>query len=384
MTVSLASLLVQETKAAIYAAALQVATDLGLDTTSWRAGDPTRSTYHILSNVLESFESIIVLFIGSGFLDYATGAWLTLLAEQLFNVTRTEASFATVTDYLLTNSGGGEYTLDAGDLTVKNSVSGATYHNTTGGTLTSSGTLEVDLIADVAGSDGSSAVGEIDELVTTLLGVTGSNPNACVGVDEESDAELRVRCRNKVAALSPDGPADAYAYVALTPDLTGTSGPTRVRVFGESDTGVVTVYVADADGNVSSDDRDAVEEAILTWATPLCITPVVTSATGVNVPVTYTVRIYRSVNLTEAEVEDAIADALAELFATRPIGGDIPEGDTTGSLYVSNIIGAIRDVFPDDIFSVTVSAPAADVALANNEVAILSTITPTVLFADAP
>lgn len=384
MSVSLATLLVRETKAAIYAAALQVATDLGLETESWRAGDPTRSTYHILSNVLESFETIIALFIASGFLDYATGSWLTLLAAQLFNVTRTEASFATVTDYLLTNAGGGEYPLDVGDLTVKNSVSGATYHNTTGGTLTGGGTLEVDLVADVAGSDGSSAPGEIDELVTTLLGVTGTNPTACVGVDEESDAELRVRCRNKVASLSPDGPADAYAYVALTPELTGTSGPTRVRVFSESDTGLVQVYLADDDGAVTGGDVDAVVAALLEWATPLAITVEVYSAVAVPVPVTYTARIYRSVNLTEAEVEEAIEGALSELFATRPIGGDIPEGDTTGKVYVSNIIGAIRDVFPDDIFSVTVAAPSADVALDNDEVAVLGTVTATIEFADAP
>lgn len=381
---SLASLLVQETKDAIYDRAIAIADLLGLPTSSWQAGDPTRSLYHVVSEILATLESVAVGFISSGFLDYASGDWLTLLAEQQFNVERTEATYATTT-VTLTNAGGGVYTLEAGDVTVKNSSTGATYHSTSGGTLVAGGTLDIDVVADVAGSDlGSAGAGEIDDLVTTLLGVTVSNDTAAVGIDAESDASLRQRCRDKLGSLSPDGPAAAYSYVARASDLTGVSTVTRVRVYSDNDTGGVTVYLASASGAVSSEDVTAVTTALATYATPLCVTLTVASASEVSVPVTYQLWIYRSVNKTSAEVQAAVLEALEDLFATRPIGGDIIPPATTGKLYQSLIVSAIRGVFPDHAFRVSVSAPAGDTSLTNSQVAALGSVTPTVTFIDTP
>ncbi len=67
MTTSLASLLVQQTKTQIYEYALSIATDLGLPVTSWQAGDPTRSLYHLESELLATLETVVVGFISSGF-----------------------------------------------------------------------------------------------------------------------------------------------------------------------------------------------------------------------------------------------------------------------------------------------------------------------------
>ena len=103
---TLTDMLTTETKAAIYARGLAVAQALGLNVTSWVAGDPTRSLYHFLSNILETLEIQVAGYVSSGFLDYATGNWLTLLAEQLYGVTRTEATYASTT-VRLTNGGGG-------------------------------------------------------------------------------------------------------------------------------------------------------------------------------------------------------------------------------------------------------------------------------------
>ncbi len=382
---NLAQLLLAETKAVIYATALDIAAALGVPTSTWAAGDPTRSLYHIVSQGLESLEQVVALFCASGFLDYATGDWLTLLAAQVFGVARIEATFATCT-CTLTNAGGGSYTFEAGDITAKATVSGKTYRNTgtVPITLGPLGTVNTAFQADEPGSEASAGIGEIDDLVTTFLGVTISNTTVATGLDAESDASLRTRCRDKVASLSPNGPADAYSYVSRNPDLTSTSNITRVRVFPDSDTGIVLVYLASPTGVVTSDDRDDAEAAILTWATPLCITPTVLSATASTVNVTYNARVYRSVNKTDTEVKDAIEDALGELFATRPIGGDILDGDPTGKLYISLIIAAIRATFPDQIFHVTVSSPASDVALANNAVAELGLVTGTITFANDP
>lgn len=378
MTLSLASLLLQQTKQEIYDYALGIATALGLPVSTWQAGDPTRSLYHLEAEILSSLEEVVVGYIKSGFLDYATGTWLKVLAEQVFGVTVDDATYATTT-VTLTNGGGGLYVIEPGDLTLKNSTTGVTYHNTTRGTLAPGPrtTLDITVVADVAGSDGSAGATEIDAMVTTLLGVTCSNATAAVGVDEQDESVTRQQCRDKLDSLSPSGAKGAYAYVARNSDLTGTNGITRVRVYDSSTTGDVTVYLAGPSGAVSSADRTLVEDAILEWATPLCITPTVTSASNVTVAVTYELWVYKSVNKTAAEIEAAVETALEDMFASRSIGGDIVAPATTGKLYLSLIESTIRSVYPQ-AFRVSVSAPAGDTSLANNEVAVLGTVTPTI------
>jgi hypothetical protein len=376
--IQLESLLIEEDKAAIYDKAIEIATDLGLPVSSWQAGDPTRSLYHIEAELLASLESVVANFIRSGFLDYAKDDWLKVLADQVFGVTVPGAAYAT-TNVVLTNSGGGLYTIDAGDLTLKNSTSGKTYRNTTGGVLASGPgtTLTITVEAEEAGSESSAAVGEIDELVTGLLGVTCTNPTTAIGVDEQDESVTRSQCRDKLDSLSPNGPKGAYSYVARNSELTGTSVVTRVRVYSDSDTGDVTVYLAGADGAILEADRALVEDAILEWATPLCITPTVLSATNVTVPVTYELWIYKSANKTAAEVEEDIEAALEDMFSSRPIGGDIIAPATTGALYHSMIESTIRSTFPQ-AFRVTLSSPSGDTALTNGQVAALGSVTGTV------
>ena len=376
MTVSLASLLVQSTKAVIYDLGLSVATSLSLPVTTWGAGDPTRSTYHFVAEILAAVEEKVALYIAAGFLDYAEDDWLILLAEQVYGVVVPEATQGTCS-VTLTNASGAVYVFDAGDITFKNSSTDKTYKNTTGGTLSALSTLVVDVEADEAGSESNAAIGEIDELVTTYLGVTCTNTTACVGTDRPTDPEIRDLCREKLASLSPNGPADAYSYVAKNADLTGVTGITRTRVFGESDTGDVTVYLAGPAGAVTGPEATAATDAITTWATPLCITPTVASATNAVVSVTYELWLYSSVNKSQAEVESAVEAALLALLRTRPIGGDIKPPATTGKIYVSLIRAAIRATFPDHVFDVVVTVPAADVDLTNIQVATLGAVTAT-------
>ena len=376
--VPLASLLVQETKSAILTTLLGVAKSIGLPVDSWQAGDPTRTLFSAEAEALSTLEGVVVGFIASGFLDYATGIWLKILAQQVYGVTVPEASYATTT-VRLTNTGGGYYPeIDPNDLSFKNLVSGKTYHNTTGGTLASGPGTYLDLVveADDAGSAGSAAAGEIGTLVTTLLGVTCSNALPAVGTDEQSEDTTRQQCRDKLGSFSPNGPKEAYSYVSRNTALTGTSAISRVRVFSASDTGDVTVYLASASGGALEVDRALVEAAVLKWATPLCITPTVLAAVNVVVPISYELWVYKSVNLTADQVAVAVNAALQQLFATRPIGGDIIP-PASGSMYRSLILSTIRGVFPQ-AFRALVSTPAADVVLANNQVATLGIVTPLV------
>jgi len=382
---ALTTLLYEATKAEIYAKALEVADTLGLPVTSWSPGDPTRSLYHVLSEELETVEEIVSNYVASGFLDWATGDWLTLLANQVFRAERTAATYATTT-VTLTNGGGGYFGgIEAGDITFKNSLTGATYTNTSGGDLLSGPgtTLDVTVVADEAGSDGSAGATEIDTLVTTYNGVTCSNATAATGVDEESDAALRIRCRAKLGSLSPNGPADAYDYVATTSELTGTTNVTRSRTDGDSTTGDVDVYLAGPSGAVAGPDVTLVESAILTYATPQCITPNVVSATAVSIAVTYQLWLYEAVGETTATIKVAVAAALAALFAAEPIGGDIIT-TPPGSFYKELIEATILKVYPNHAFRVSVAAPAGDTSLTISQVATLGTVTPTVTLVSDP
>lgn len=388
----LADLLVQETKTAIYDRGIAVAQSLGLPVTSWQPGDPTRSLYHYLAEILEALEDICVTYISAGFLDWAveraeeTGdsRLLVLLAKQVYDVDAIEATYAETT-VTLTNNGGGNYDIEAGDLTFLNTSTGKTYRNVDGGTLTPgpATTLSLTVVADEAGSDSNAAPAEIDDLVTTLLEVTVSNPTAAVGVDAEEPAALAERCRLKLGALSPNGPRDAYNYVARTPELTGTSNVTRSRSIGDSATGDVALYLAGPDGAVAGGDVTLVEAAITKYATPLCITPTVQSASNVAIAVTYQIWLYNSVNKTTGEVQAAISAALLELFRARPIGGDVI-APASGKIYQSLILAAIRGVFPEHTFRVSVAAPAGDTTLTTSQVATLGTVTPTVTFVEDP
>lgn len=457
MALSLSSLLTVQTKAVIYELGLSVATALGLPVTSWSAGDPTRSTYHFLSEIGETFEEIGGAFIGAGFLDEAEGAHLVYFAEQQYGVEVPEATYATC-ELLLVNTGGNVYNEDENDVTVSNPETGATYRNTaaivlssviettiagasdgdtlpqatitvvstadfpssgsfvvgeiigddfttapavvtytgkTGTTFTGCsggdgfllqsdyavhGSFDVVTVeAEEAGSDGSSSIGEINSLTTALLGVVVYNTSAAVGADAPSDDEVRDLCRESLAAKSPNGPKDAYSYF-IKQVVSGA----RVRTYPDSDTGDVLVYVAGPAGAITSDERDDAEEAVLAYATPLCITPTVASATAVPVAVTYTLWLYSSVSQTATEVQGAVEEALETMLAARPIGGDIIPPATTGAIYQSMIVSTIRNVYPNHVFRVTVATPAGDTALTNTQVATLGTITATINFVADP
>ena len=378
---SLLSMLVTEAKSAIYARGLAVAAWLGINTTSWAPGDPTRSLYWYLAEVLSALEVIVAGYVSSGFLDYAADDWLTILAKQVFNVDRVLATYAG-TPVTLTNSAGGLFTIAAGDVMVKNSINGATYTNTSGGTLASGSvgsptTLTLDFTADVAGASGSSAAGGIDTLVTGMLGVACSNAAAALGLDAELDEPLRERCRAKLGMLSPNGPADAYNFVVRSSALTGVTDITRSRTIADSTTGDVTVYVAGPSGAVAGASVTAAQAAVLQYATPQCVTPTVVNCTALAVIVIADVWVYASVGQTAAAIQTQIAADLVTMFAARPIGGDIIPPATTGSLYQSLIAGTIRGSFAADTFRVSMTSPSGDTAMAINQVAELSG-TPTI------
>lgn len=387
MSFSILTLFTPETATRILNTGLALAQIVGLPVTSWRTGDPTRALYKFLATKLAAVDLTVANLARSAVLsvlakaaetDSAALAWLKIVALEQWGVTVVEATFATSAagaGVVLENTGGGNYPIAPGDITFKSTNTNKTYHNTTGGTLAPGPgtTLLLEFVADEAGSDSTVAADEIDEMVTTKLGVVIQSSAAAVGLDEESPQSVHQRCKDSLAALSPNGPEDVYRYVALNAALTGITSVTRAESVG-NENGTVTVYIANASGGASGGEVTAVQTAIDKWATPNCVTATVGAASGVTVPLAADVAYAGS--LSDAEFETAVASGYAAALAALRIGGAaLTSGDRGVALDL--IVTTIRAI--DGVTAVTLTDPTEPVELTPNQVAVPGTVDITVV-----
>lgn len=350
---------------------LGVAEDLSLPIEAWQPESVGREILEITAQKVSDQSATGAVAAAGGLLDYAEGDWLTLSADQIYEVERVEATFATGT-LRLTNTSAIAYVLAAGDIRAAHDDTGQTYTSTTGGTLNPSDTLDLTMVADEPGSDSNAAVGDITTLVTPLFGVTAANTTVFVGVDEETDAQLVTRARESMAKASPNGPADAYNYYAKTATRSadGTSiGVTRTNIFQGDLT--ITVYVADASGPIALADLDEVNTYIQENVVPTGYTVTVANATAVPVAVTATVYLTPGSSLSSSDIQTAVEERLIAYFANAPVGGYVVTG---GFIFTSAIVGEIFQAAPADIIKVELALPLTDVPLISSEVATLTTV----------
>lgn len=317
--ISVWSLIIRQTAADFYAAALELAETVGLPVTTWRTGDPTRTMFRADANAFETLDGVHAQLAASAFLETATGDWLTLRAKDVYGVERQEATFATAS-VTLANAGGGLYELAPGGLIVKNATTDATFTNQATVTINPlAASTVVSVVAQEAGVGGNSAVNEIDTVVSpALTGVSITASAVAVGgADEQSDEDLRTQCLATLGSLSPAGPADAYEYVAGNAELTGVAGVTRRTASGDNATGTVTVYVATTTTALDAPSVAAIQAAVDRWATPLAVLATVQS--GVAVPINV------QLNLTpnRPEMQAVVENALAAYFASVDFGGQV-------------------------------------------------------------
>jgi hypothetical protein len=362
MTASVVDLLVVRTAATLLARGYEIFASEGVDTSNWRVLAPTRILLKFLATMLGDNAALQAYFVRSGFLSQATGAWLKVLAWEVYGVDAPEATHAAPTVTLM-NAGGGRYFPAAGDLTVKSAVSGQTYHSTDAVALVPGGPYVVSFVADAGGSEGSVGANEIDTMVTTLLGVSIVSSTAAVGTDEPSPEDIRTLCRATLGALSPNGPPDAYDYVARTIALSGTPEVTRTRVIHDSDTGDVIAYLGGTGGGVSSTAVALVQTAFERWAAPLCITPEAVTGVGLAVDVTAIV----TGDGIPATYVDAATAAVSALIAAATTG-------VTRTMLIGALTSAATALGATNI-EVGILAPAASIVLADDEFAIEGTIT---------
>lgn len=356
---------VDDAEASIYATLEMV----GVTTTNWKPGAVVRTLIAIVALLVSALSVLCVTVAKAGFLDLSSGGWLTLVARYVYGVERQLATFASGS-IVVNNTGGGNYGPFApGALQFLAPSTKKIYVNSASVTIPAlTSGISVGVVAVESGTGSNALPGDITALQTPLNGVAITSPSAVLGLDEEDDPTLILRCKEKLGALSPNGPRDAYAFFARAAVRQDGSaiGVKRVQITNDTN-GNVNIYVATAAGAVPgiitdpTTDLGAIQAALLLNATPLGVTPRAISATPIVIPITYSVFLYNTSGLTEQQIKDKIAAALVAMIPTQPIGGNvIPPSD--GVIYIDQIKAAIAGAVAE-IFHVVVVLPAADVVI---------------------
>jgi hypothetical protein len=362
----------------------------GVTTTLWKPGAVVRTIIAIVAVILHALSVLVSNIARSGFLSLASATWLRLKALYDYNEEFQAATFAAGTVYV-SNSSGGVYLLDADDLEVASSLTGKSYRNTASVTINAlASNVAVSVQAVEAGAASSALPGEVDRVVTALAGLTVTNTATLVGLDDESDEQLRARCSAKLGSFSPNGPPDVYDYVAKSAVRSSNGsriGVTRVRTKPDG-LGGIDIYCATATGALTAPDLADVDEAIQTQAAPLGITARTWSATEVSVPITYSVWCYNTTGLREDQIRTAISETLIAYIAAQNVGGNEIEG-AGGKLYRDDIAAEISRARTSDgaslrVFRAIVHTPAADVPLGVFEVPVIGAVVDTAIVRVAP
>lgn len=182
MTVALADLLTVPTEDNLRQQFLSDLNANGFPITDFESGAALKTYVFLQARAyLIALGKVIPKIAAGGYLAEAQDVWLTLLALQEFNVPRQAATFTVQRATLACNAANGPFTINAGDLIAQTSL-GHRYTNITGGTLPTSGTLELQWQSE--GPQDSTnpeanyidAAGTMTTLLTPKPGVTINNP----------------------------------------------------------------------------------------------------------------------------------------------------------------------------------------------------------------
>lgn len=382
MTFAFSDLITPVTADDVLETLFSIGDSIGLPLRNWQPFGVGREILFTVAQLFADKDQIREFVTKSGFLDFAveqensTGKrnkWLDVLGHSVYGVDRVEATFATTT-LTLTNSTGSPISVPATQHFGKDDGS-VTYSVDNAVSVPANGTATVDITADESGSIGSAAPGGITTFVNPIPGLTATNAGPAIGSDLQSATDYGQLCKDRLGALSPDGPRGAYAFVAKNAtDANGVNlGVTRVKVVSVDLDNTVDVYLADADGPVTTGVRDAVDALIQgltpgTGAVPDGISETTHAAVGHNVLVVCDV--YATTAIPPADILNALV-AYFGSDISMPIGGvDVGAG---GFVFRDGISGAIHAAFPT-VRKVVVNTPAADVPLGATEVAVLTSV----------
>lgn len=352
MALTVTELLNPKTKAQIADDIFAALTAEGFPVTAWQSGSIPRTLVLALAATLAILWALVAQVAVAAFLDTATGAWLTLHAASRFQLTRIAATFARHA-ITLNNASPNPRTITPGQL-LMTTAAGLRFRstNTTNVTVPSSGSAAITVQCETAGIVGNSAP---TVLVTpAFAGLTFTYGSLTTRArDEETDAQLRVRCRARWATRAAGATRSWYLYHLLSAVMgDGTSaGVTRVGWIAPPGDGTFEVIVAGGDGPLSVEQLAAVTAYITDDERRGYLdTPIVTNALEHLVTLTVTV-VVKSESFRSAAYRTAAVNAVAAVVAGLDIGQ---------TLDVYALGAAIYAAVPNGVKNVTLTTPSGD------------------------
>lgn len=316
---------------------------------SWQPFDTGRVLLETVAVALASFYRLIRNAIAGGFGRYASDEWVDVWAYEFYDEERREGAQAKHRVVLTDVLGSGPHAITAGKFWVVSST-GKRFTAEETVTLPKDGTVSLTVVAESAGSDFNVAIGSIQTLITTLPGVTVSNPDmgngtslVQQGTNRETRDELYQRCRLKWNTLSKIGTDGLYEYWAKN----ASTQVTRVAVLRSlTVAGEVDVVLAGPSGGVSSAVVGVVDAALQDNALPLTNTINTQSAVNYVLPVTATLWCQAGY---EGTVVAAAESALVLYLQTVPLGGKVRDGAMIAALMSASGMVDVDLTWPGDI-----------------------------------
>ena len=335
----------------------------GFPATAWQSGNAGRTLARADAEALADLRAVIADVVNGGFLDTATGDWLTLLAAGLFDLDRIAATYAIGEVTLTCSASAGPYNITAGSLVVSDGTRRWRSTNTSTLTLASGGTLTVEAKAESPGTAYNVSGAQVTVIVSpALAGVTVAAVSSWLtttAVGDETDAALRARCRLRWSTLGRGANLDAYEYNALNANA---SGVTRAQCVPGGGDGTLVVYIAQSAATATGP-QVATVQAHIDSVAPVTDAPTVTAATAVTVNITATIYVIAASD--SAANRTLATDALSAYINGLDLGDATVDVVKLGAaIYAA---AGIRDV--------DVVIPAADVGISAGQVAVPGTYT---------
>ena len=380
-------LLTVVTSAELQTQMLNAMTAAGLPTTSWQKKGIWQNLIVWFASMLQLVYAILNDVARGAFLGTATDQALIDLGENTYKTKYRSKTFATGTITLL-NESGSQIDEPAQSLSFALvSDSSVTFRNSGAIVAWLNGTeLEVPIVCEQAGTIGNTPAIAVAPfglaMVVTIIGVTIVEHTATVGQAKQDQEDYRKLCRKRSASLSPRGGDGAYEWTVLNiytdgtridpenPDPAKTAlNINRVRVDGSTGDGTVLVSLASPSGAVDGTEFTTAVAALNQFVTPSGTTLIASNCTTVTVSVTATITLRKGSST--AGVEAIAEQALTDYFPTSSIGGD------DAFITIDELRGVLFRV-ASNVHGVSISLPAASVALTSTQVAIAGTMTITV------
>lgn len=335
----------------------------------WADGSPFKALAQTEAFCLSDLSGTVYNAISGGILDLATGDWLDLWGQGLYNETREPA--VQEVSYLWCSTGASPVNLDAGELVVQTPL-GVQFANTDPIALaasTANQRITVRATNTSPGSAGAVQEGDIQFVVSpggTGMSVSNLDPSTpgtgswevTRGEDAELDAAYKTRLQARWPSLSllRGSTEAAWGFWITQQD----PGVRQWQVLENTPTGgQVTVYVdplnADpAGGYIVNNWINGLNGQVK--HRPLCTTVTVLGASTLTITVTGTVYTPSEA----ASAATALSAALAKYAAVVPMGGVV---------YYSIVTGLVQQIALSGHWeSIALSGVTADVSLATGTV----------------